>query len=112
MSHPKKDNPKRRKNNRIPLYFNDEEKKLFLKMMSLSRHKYAGPFIREILFEGKFQITYRDKTREEQIYSLAKIGTNINQIAHRLNIDNAPRLNEKDHQVLEELRKLLLQIKF
>ncbi len=103
---------KKRKANKILLYLNDEEMVRFNKMFTGSSHKERSPFIREVLLEGKYEITYRDKTREEQIYALAKVGTNINQIAHRLNMDNVPRLTERDHAVFAEFKELFLNIEF
>ncbi|RUT78421.1 plasmid mobilization relaxosome protein MobC [Ancylomarina longa] len=98
--------------NRIVFYLNNMEHSLFNKMFESSLHKENLPFIHEVLMEGKYEITYKDKTRVEQIIALSKVGSNVNQIAHRLNMDYAPRLTEKDHAVLAEFKELFLNFKF
>jgi len=103
---------KNRKANKILLYLNDEEMVKFNKMFTQSMFKERSPFIREILLEGKFEILYRDKTRDEMLYELGKVATNLNQIAHRLNIDNARNLTGEDVDVLKGLREILLHYKF
>ncbi|RUT78420.1 plasmid mobilization relaxosome protein MobC [Ancylomarina longa] len=62
--------------------------------------------------EGKYKLVYRDETRDEMLYELGKVTTNLNQIAHRLNIDNAPNLTGEDVLVLKELREILLHYNY
>ena len=112
MKKRKNKNSGKRESNRIVFYLNDVEHALFNKMFESSLHKEKSPFIREVLLEGKYEITYRDRSREDQIIALSKIGSNVNQIAHRLNMDNAPRLTEKDHAVLAEFKELFLNFRY
>lgn len=102
----------KRESNRIVFYLNDLEYSSFNKMFGQSRFRERSPFIRELILEGKFEIVYREKTREEMLYALGKVATNLNQMAHRLNIDNAPNLTGEDIKVLKELREILLHYNY
>ena len=96
----------------IYLRLNASEYDIVLKKFDKSIHKDLAPFVREMIVKGQMRIVTRDASRDQMLYDLGKVTTNINQIAHRLNMDSAPRLGEKDYDTLESLRDILLKYKF
>lgn len=66
-------------------------------------------FIRSVLLTGSYKVTNQkcENLQADTIYHLAKIGNNLNQIAHLANTRG-----EVDIEVLEELKKIreLLEI--
>ena len=63
----------------------------------------VSEFVRSVLLTGKYRIKNSEctKTKSDLLYHLAKIGTNMNQIAKRTNL-----AGDVDGQVLEELVKI------
>ena len=75
---------KRTRNNSVNVYLSDKEKEILeLKVKESKYHSYSD-FIRDLIIYGfVYYIDY--KYLRKYNYELGKIGTNINQIAHKVN---------------------------
>ena len=66
------------------LYLSDDEKRILEGKYKLSGMRSRAAFIRQLIIEGIVYDVDYSYLREYNV-GLAKIGTNINQIAHRIN---------------------------
>lgn len=92
----------------VKLYLNDAELSHANRLLCQSHYKSLNEFIRAALFD-KASLVYVDEGSKQIAYQLAKIGTNVNQIARYYNefAPNDPRLGKDEVKVLNELKILL-----
>ncbi|MBO7432247.1 MAG: plasmid mobilization relaxosome protein MobC [Salinivirgaceae bacterium] len=88
------------------IQFNVDDEQLHYLKEKLRNSRYHGmsQLIREMLFRRHITITVETANARELQFELAKIGANINQIAHRCNIDaiggTTSRLHLSDKYVI------------
>lgn len=76
--------PNRKRNIKLSVRLNEEEKKIFLQKMKLTSSKNMNHFIRKCVLEK--EIYEIDCTPFLELnWEIAKIGTNVNQIAKKAN---------------------------
>ena len=75
---------KRYRNNVVYLRLSDDEYRILNAKVSLSEHRNTSDFLRQLIVESiVYNVDY--KYLRKYNYQLGKIGTNINQIAKRIN---------------------------
>ena len=75
---------KRERNNVVFLRLSDDEYRILKAKVEGSKHSNISDFLRQFIVEGFVYYVDYEYLREYD-YQLSKIGTNINQIAHRIN---------------------------
>ncbi len=101
-----------KRNKKKLIYFTQRE---FEKLKAeAERTKYLdfNTYLRARIFDRKITILTEDKNLREYFYQLAKIGYNINQIAHYLNSHKEENLtlNNEQMQILKDLKSALMDI--
>ena len=77
----------------------EAERQAIEEMFQTSGEKNFNTFLRKMVMNGYIvNVDYQDL--KDLIYEINKIGTNINQIAHRVNADHA--LHQKDIEYLQK----------
>ena len=90
---------KRERNNVVFLRLSDDEYRILKSKVEGSKHSNISDFLRQFIVEGIVYYVDYEYLREYD-YQLSKIGTNINQIAHRINETRS--IYQSD---IDELRK-------
>lgn len=86
------------------LYLNDDEKRILEGKFKLSGMRSRSAFIRQLIVEGVvYDVDY--SYLKDYNVGLGKIGTNINQIAHRINETRSIYQTDID-EINKEMKKL------
>lgn len=90
----------------------DETQKNYLfKLLHQSHYRGISELLRDMLFNRRLKIITESACQRELLRELARIGGNINQIAHRCNIDaigsTASRLHLSDKYIINSARKAI-----
>ncbi len=103
---------KRERNNVVYLRLNDKELWILKEKVKLSEHRNVSDYLRQFIVEGiVYNVDYRYLRKYN--YQLGKIGTNINQIAKRINETRSiyqPDIDElrKEMEKVWQLQKSML----
>jgi len=88
-----------KKNIRKTIRFSTEE---YEQITSNLNGKSFSNFARELLINGKVKVSRIKKADPALLYQLNKIGNNLNQIAHKVNVEGC----ENDILILDSLRNI------
>lgn len=76
-----------KKEHLIQFLVTDEQSQVLRGLLETSHYQRMSELLRAMVFDKKIKVTTENANARELQYELAKIGTNINQIAKRCNID-------------------------
>lgn len=97
----------RKRNNLIHIYVSDEEHRLMERKMELAGIKTVSSYIRQQIRYGfVYEVDYAPI--REMNAGLGKIGSNVNQIAKRVN--ETHRIYAEDIEVLKEMMEEIWQL--
>jgi hypothetical protein len=88
----------------IKIYLSSKEKAEIKNIFHPSDDDLSST-IRDVLLNGRYLISYRDRTKEDMILSLARIGTNLNQHVKQLHQYPEQKLFIKTATLIGELEK-------
>jgi hypothetical protein len=98
--------PNQRRTIQFKIYLTESEKQKIMASVKLEKHNSISDYARERLL--KERLSKRLTVSAEYIrifktmdYNLTKIGTNLNQVAHKLNAYNTYMLTEEDGQTFK-----------
>ena len=94
----------RSRNNRFTLRLSDDEARILENKFKLSGMRSRSSFIRQLIIEGIVYDVDYSYLRDYNV-GLARIGTNINQIAHRIN-DTRSIYQTDINEIQKEMDKL------
>ncbi|TRX71140.1 plasmid mobilization relaxosome protein MobC [Carboxylicivirga sp. M1479] len=94
------------------IYLTKSEKRKIVEHVKLEKFNSFSDYARERLLKQRLSkhITVNNnyiRTFKTMDYNLTKIGTNLNQVAHKLNAYNTYMLTEEDQQTFKECFELL-----
>lgn len=101
-----------KRNKRVTIYFTQKEIENLKSIMQKTKIKDFNSYLRARIFNNKISIQTEDKNLAELVFQLAKIGNNLNQIAHYFNIkkeENPSTINEH-LKIFDEIKFLLFEI--
>ena len=104
MAHKK--SKEQRRTIQFKIYLTESEKKKIVESVKQERYNSISDYAREHLLKERLskRITVSDdyiRIFRTMDYNLTKIGTNLNQVAHKMNAYNTYLLNEEDKQAFK-----------
>lgn len=95
------------------LTFNEAELKHLNSLFEKSGQKHFRPFLRELVISKSAKIHFQPEVNKELRIEIRRIGNNLNQIAHQLNLQFGPQtaneINKKIGQIEEDLKAILIK---
>lgn len=103
---------KEKRNKKKTICFTEREYEKLKTEAEKTRSRDFNAYLRARILDKKITILTEDKNLGELIFQLAKIGNNINQIAHYLNINKEenPTLNNEQIQILKNIESALVDV--
>lgn len=103
---------KEKRNKKKTICFTEREYEKLKTEAEKTRSKDFNAYLRARILDKKITILTEDKNLSKLIFQLARIGTNINQIAHYLNINKEenPTLNNEQIQILKNIESALVDV--
>lgn len=101
-----------KRNKRVTIYFTQKEIENLKSIAQKTKIKDFNSYLRTRIFDNKISIQTEDKNLTELMFQLAKIGNNLNQIAHYFNIkkEENPTINDEQIKTFKELKTVLYDI--
>ncbi len=101
-----------KRNKKKTICFTEREYEKLKTEAEKTRSRDFNAYLRARILDKKITILTEDKNLGELIFQLAKIGNNINQIAHYLNINKEenPTLNNEQIQILKNIESALVDV--
>ena len=96
---------KESKSKELHLKLTKEEYEKFETVLKDSKEKYTAQKIKEIVFKRKITLRHEDVNLKKLTWEIAKIGTNVNQIAHICNMQ-AEKNEPLTKEILESLNRI------
>lgn len=103
---------KEKRNKKKTICFTEREYEKLKTEAEKTRSRDFNAYLRARIMNKKITILTEDKNLSKLIFQLARIGTNINQIAHYLNINKEenPTLNNEQIQILKNIESALVDV--
>ena len=101
-----------KRNKRITILFTQKEIENLKSVAQKTKMKDFNSYLRARIFNNKLSIQTEDKNLTNLVFQLAKIGNNLNQIAHYFNIrkEENPTINDEQIKTFKELKTVLYDI--
>lgn len=103
---------KEKRNKKKTICFTEREYEKLKTEAEKTRSKDFNAYLRARILDKKITILTEDKNLSKLLFQLAKIGNNINQIAHFFNIkkEENPSMNNEQIIILNDIKSLLMDI--
>ena len=101
-----------KRNKTIKLRFTEKELKNLKEKAQKTKIKDFNTYLRTLIFDKKITILTEDKNTSNLTYQIAKIGNNLNQIAHYFNIkkEENPTISNEHLKTFDEIKFLLFEV--
>ena len=100
-----------KRDKRVTILFTKEEVEHLKKEAQKTKIKDFNTYLRTLIFDKKITIQTEDKNLSKLTFQIAKIGNNLNQIAHYFNIkkEENPSITNEHLKTFDEIKFLLFE---